>query len=143
MKNTYDLLLQATMPSSSGHTSAMMNIGSMRNSGWEFSLETLNINKKNFQWTTSFNIAFNRNKVTALTNNQYSLLTSVQWDNKFNSQYPYITQVGKPSGMMYGYIYEGTYKADDFIGNSLKDGVASLSSVARSEIQPCDPKYRD
>ena len=143
MKNTYDLLLQATMPSSSGHTSAMMNIGSMRNSGWEFSLETLNINKKNFQWTTSFNIAFNRNKVTALTNNQYSLLTSVQWENKFNSQYPYITQVGKPSGMMYGYIYEGTYKADDFIGNSLKDGVASLSSVARSEIQPGDPKYRD
>ena len=143
MKNTYDLLLRATLPSSSGYESAMMNIGSMRNTGWEFSLETLNVNNKNFQWTTSFNIALNRNKVTALTNDQYSLMTSVSWDQKFNNQYPYITQVGKPSGMMYGYIYEGTYKQEDFIGNSLKDNVPALSSVARDEIRPGDPKYRD
>lgn len=144
MKNTYDLLLQATMPSSTGYTTAMMNIGSMRNTGWEFSLETININRKNFQWTTSFNIALNRNKVTALTSNQYSLLTSVSWDQKFNSQYPYITQVGKPSGMMYGFIYEGTYKADEFIGtNYLKDGVPYLSSVGRENVRPGDPKYRD
>ena len=143
MKNTYDLLLNATMPSSSGYETAMMNIGSMRNTGWEISLETLNINKKNFQWTTSFNIAFNRNKVTALTSGQQSLLTSVSWDQRFNSQYPYITQVGKPSGMMYGYIYDGTYKADDFIGGSLKDGVPYLSSVAKTSVRPGDPKYRD
>lgn len=115
----------------------------MRNTGWELSLETLNINKKNFQWTTSFNIAFNRNKVTALTNNQYSLLTSVSWDQRFNNQYPYITQVGKPSGMMYGYIYEGTYKQEDFIGNTLKNSVPALSSVTRENIRPGDPKYRD
>ena len=144
MKNTYDLLLQAMMPSSTGYTTAMMNIGSMRNTGWEFSLETININRKNFQWTTSFNIALNRNKVTALTSNQYSLLTSVSWDQRFNSQYPYITQVGKPSGMMYGFIYEGTYKADEFIGtNYLKDGVPYLSSVGRENVRPGDPKYRD
>ncbi len=143
MKNTYDLLLNATMPSSSGYRTAMMNIGSMRNTGWEISLETLNINHKNFQWTTSFNIAFNRNKVTALTTGQQSLLTSVSWDQRFNSQYPYITQVGKPSGMMYGYIYEGTYKADDFVGGSLKDGVPYLSSVAKTSVKAGDPKYRD
>ena len=143
MKNTYDLLLNATIPSSSGFENAMMNIGSMRNTGWEISLETLNINKKNFQWTTSFNIAFNRNKVTALNMGQSSLLTSVSWDQRFNSQSPYITQVGKPSGMMYGYIYDGTYKADDFIGQTLRDEVPALSSVARSEIRPGDPKYRD
>ena len=142
-KNTYDLLLQATLPSSSGHTSAMMNIGSMRNSGVELTLETLNINHRNFQWTTSFNIAFNRNKVTALTNGQYSLFTSVSWDQRFNSQYPYVTQVGKPSGLMYGYIYEGTYKADDFNGSVLKDGIPYSSSTGRSNVQPGDPKYSD
>ena len=32
-KNTYDLLLQATMPASSGYESAMINVGSMRNRG--------------------------------------------------------------------------------------------------------------
>ena len=144
MKNTYDLLLQATMPSSSGYTSAMMNIGSMRNSGVELSLETLNINHKNFQWMTSFNIAFNRNKVTALTRNQYSLFSPVSWDQKFNSQYPYVTQVGKPSGLMYGYIYEGTYKESDFInGSTLKSGIPYSSSTGRANVKPGDPKYAD
>lgn len=144
MKNTYDLLLQATMPASSGYTSAMMNIGSMRNTGVELSLETLNINKKNFQWTTSFNIAFNRNKVTALTSGQYSLFTSVSWDQRFNSQYPYVTQVGKPSGLMYGYIYEGTYKESDFInGSTLKDGIPYSSSTGKDNVEPGDPKYTD
>ncbi len=143
MKNTYDLLLQATIPASTGYTSAMMNIGSMRNTGWEFSLETVNIDTKNFQWTTSFNIALNRNKVTALTSGQQSLLTSVTWENRFNSQYPYITQVGKPSGMMYGFIYDGTYKPEEFTGNYLKNGIPYLSSVGRDQIRPGDPKYRD
>ena len=121
----------------------MMNIGSMRNTGWEFSLETLNINHKNFQWNTTFNIAFNRNKVTGLTRDQYSLLSSVSWDQRFNSQYPYITQVGKPSGLMYGYIYEGTYKADEFDGGLLKPGIAYSVSTGRTNTAPGDPKYRD
>ena len=144
MKNTYDLLLQATMPASSGYTSAMMNIGSMRNEGVELSLETLNINHKNFQWTTSFNIAFNRNKVTALTQDQYSLFSAVNWDQKFNSQYPYVTQVGKPSGLMYGYLYEGTYKEEDFTnGAVLKQGIPYSAATGRANVRPGDPRYTD
>ncbi len=144
LKNTRDLLLQATIPSSSGYTTAMMNIGSMRNQGGEFTLDATLIQKKNFSWNVNFNIALNRNKVTALTNDQYSLLSSVSWDQKFNGQYPYITQVGKPSGMMYGFIYEGTYKYDDFnSGTTLKDGVPYLSSVGKNAVRPGDPKYRD
>ncbi len=144
LKNTRDLLLQATIPSSSGYVSAMMNIGSMRNQGGEITLDAVLIEKKNFSWSANFNIALNRNKVTALTNDQYSLLSSVSWDQKFNGQYPYITQVGKPSGLMYGFIYEGTYKNDDFnSGTSLKDGIPYLSSVGKSSVRPGDPKYRD
>ncbi|MCI7515421.1 MAG: TonB-dependent receptor [Bacteroidales bacterium] len=144
LKNTRDLLLQATIPSSSGYTSTMMNIGSMQNQGAEFTLDLVPVQKKNFQWNINFNIAFNRNKVTALTNDQYSLLSKVSWDQRFNAQYAYITQVGKPSGLMYGYIYEGTYKADDFnSGTSLKDGIPYLTSVGKSAVRPGDPKYRD
>ena len=143
LKNTRDLLLQATIPASSGYTSAMLNIGSMRNQGVEFTINAVAIDNKNFKWSVDFNIAMNRNKVTALTNNQYSLMSQVSWDYNYNSQYPYITQVGKPSGMMYGYIYEGTYKYDDFNGNVLKDGVAYMNSVGKEQTRPGDPKYRD
>ncbi len=146
-KDTKDLLLNATLPSSSGYTSAMMNVGRIRNSGWEFSLETLNISKQNFSWSTSFNIAFNRNKVMELSNGQSALLNGVTWDTDFNSQYPYISKVSKPTGMMYGYIYEGTYKYDDFVEAdgvyTLRDGIPYLSSYSKSTIQPGDPRYAD
>ena len=143
LKNTRDLLLQATIPASSGYTSAMLNIGSMQNQGLEFTLNLVPVQRKNFTWGMDFNISMNRNKVTALTNDQRSLLTAVSWDYNYNSQYPYITQVGKPSGMMYGYIYEGTYKQDDFNGNVLKDGVAYMNSVGKEQTRPGDPRYRD
>ena len=145
LKNTRDLLLQATIPASSGYTSAMLNVGSMQNMGYEVTLDLVPVQKKNFTWNMNFNIAINRNKVTALTNDQYSLLRSVSWDQRFNAQYPYITQVGKPSGMMYGFIYEGTYKPEEFNagGTSLKDGIAYMTSVGQDKVRPGDPKYRD
>ena len=144
LKNTRDLLLQATIPASSGYTSAMLNVGSMQNMGYEVTLDLVPVQKKNFTWNMNFNIAINRNKVTALTNDQYSLLRSVSWDQRFNAQYPYITQVGKPSGMMYGFIYEGTYKPDEFNGGVLlKDGIPYMTSVGQDRVRPGDPKYRD
>lgn len=144
LKNTRDLLLQATIPASSGYTSAMLNVGSMQNMGYEVTIDLVPVQKKNFTWNMNFNIAINRNKVTALTNDQYSLLRSVSWDQRFNAQYPYITQVGKPSGMMYGFIYEGTYKPEEFNGGtSLKDGIAYMTSVGQDKVRPGDPKYRD
>lgn len=146
LKDTRDLLLQATLPASSGYTSAMLNVGSMRNQGVEFALDLVPVQTKTFSWSLNFNIAFNRNKVTALTDNQLSLLSSVAWDNTFNSQYPYITQVDMPSGMMYGFIYEGTYKNSDFENDgkgALKRGVPYMESVTKDKTRPGDAKYRD
>lgn len=143
MKNTRDLLLQATIPASSGYTSAMLNIGSMQNQGVEVTLNLVPVQRKNFTWSMDFNIAMNRNKVTALTSGQYSLMSAVSWDYNYNSQYPYITQVGKPSGMMFGYIYDGTYRTDEFDGGALKDGIPYMTSVGKDRTRPGDPKYRD
>lgn len=144
LKNTRDLLLAATLPGSSGYTSAMINVGSMQNKGIEITLDFVPVKARGFQWNTSFNLAVNRNIVTALANNQYSLISTVSWDSNYSSQYPYITQVGKPSGMMYGYIYERTYKAQDFqSGVFLKDGIPYLENIGREGVRPGDPKYKD
>lgn len=143
LKNTRDLLLLAELPASSGYTEAMLNVGSMRNSGVEVTVDLVPIQKKNFTWSFNFNIALNRNTVTGLNNGQHSLVETVEWEKNFNSQYPYITQVGKPTGMMYGFIYEGTYKKEDFDGRYLKDGVPYLSSLDQDAVREGDPKYRD
>lgn len=143
LKNTRDLLLQATVPASSGYTTTMLNIGSMKNAGVELTLDFVPIQRKNLTWTINFNIAMNRNTVTALTNDQRSLMSAISWDYSYNSQYPYITQVGRPSGMMYGYIYDGTYRNEDFEGDVLKSGIAYMGSVGRENTKPGDPRYRD
>lgn len=143
LKNTRDLLLMAELPASSGYSEAMLNVGSMRNSGVELTFDFTPIKKKNFIWNMNINVALNRNTVIGLNNGQYSLLSGVTWEKNFNSQSPYITQVGKPSGLMYGYLYEGTYKNNEFEGTTLKDGVPYLSSVGQEAVRPGDPKYKD
>ena len=140
-KVTHDLLLYALLPGSSGYEQGMLNIGKIRNRGFEFTLETVNIKTRQFQWSTSFNIAFNRNRILALVDGQNTLQTAVTWDTRFNSQFPYISQVGKPTGMMYGFIYEGTYKPEDFDANgNLLDGIPSYKG---NKAQPGDLRYRD
>ena len=144
-KTTRDLLLNASTAPSSGFTSAMKNIGKVRNQGIEFTLNTTNIKNRNFSWTSNFNIAFNKNKVLALAENQVSMPTAAKFDQNYNSQYSYIAKVGYPMGMMYGFIYEGTYKYEDFdkVGDTytLKRNVPYFSS--ESNTQPGMPKYAD
>ena len=140
-KVTTDLLLAADLMPSSGYPSATKNIGSVQNRGWELTISTVNFRKKNFEWTTSFNISFNKNKVLALTENQTAMLTNARFDQNYTSP-NYIAKVGMPIGMMYGYIYEGTYKYDDF-----DEGGVLLANVpyysAESNTQPGMPKYKD
>ena len=144
-KTTRDLLLNATLPYTSGYVTAMKNIGKVRNQGIELTLNTVNIDKKDFKWSTNFNIAFNKNEVLELTEGQTALLSTAQFDQNYNSQPNYIAKVGYPMGMMYGYIYEGTYKYDDFdkSGNTytLKGNVPHYASEANT--QPGMPKYKD
>ena len=131
-KVTRDLLLNASVPLSSGFYSATKNIGKVKNDGLELSLSTKNITTKNFTWTTDFNIAFNKNEVLELAENQTSLLTAATFDQDYNSQTSYIAKVGLPMGMMYGYVYEGTYKYDDFNKSgetyTLKNGIPHFST---------------
>ena len=65
LKNTNNLLYSMPLHGTSGFTSITSNIGSMRNYGVEFSINGhLNIGKVN--WTSSFNISHNKNKLTKL-----------------------------------------------------------------------------
>jgi len=146
-KITKNLLLNATLPTSTGYTSAFENIGSVQNQGLELTLNTVNIDAKQFKWTSSFNISFNQNKVLALANNQESLTTGLAWDNGWTSIPGYIAKIGQPLGQMYGYIGNGVYQYSDFNQTStgtyvLKDNVPTNGN-ARTSIQPGDIKYKD
>ncbi|WP_158618120.1 SusC/RagA family TonB-linked outer membrane protein [Chitinophaga lutea] len=67
-KQARSLLMLKPLPLTSGYANIMQNIGSMRNRGVEFTLNTRNLVGE-FKWETSFNLALNRNKVTKLNGN--------------------------------------------------------------------------
>ncbi len=121
-----DMLLSCTIPSTLGYTKQMQNVGKMRNRGWEISLNTVNITNRNFQWTTSLNLSFNRSKVISLNNDlEYKEFSA---GKSLEGQVTYYAAVGQGLGDMYGYKYEGIYTTDDFIESedgtfTLKDGV--------------------
>ena len=97
-------------------------------------------------WESNFNISFNKNKVMELTRGQRSLNSNSSYVSQFNKPL-YVAEVGKPAGMMIGFIWEGNYQYEDFNNPSpgvyiLKPDVPTNGAV-RNTIQPGDIKYRD
>ncbi|MFT4153774.1 SusC/RagA family TonB-linked outer membrane protein [Parafilimonas sp.] len=66
-KYTYNLLLDVPVPSRSGFTSYLQNYGAVRNKGFELSVHSENINTKDFNWSTDFNISWNKNRIEKLS----------------------------------------------------------------------------
>ncbi len=145
LKRTKDLLLNAMLPGSFGYPSSYKNIGEVQNKGLEFTFNTVNIKNEKFSWETNLNIAFNRNKVLGLTENQETIVSSVWWESNWESQPAYIARIGEPLGQIYGFVYEGTYKYEDFTKTGdtyyLKDNIPYAGT--RKNVQPGDMKYRD
>ena len=94
----YDLLLNVNVPLVTGFSTALENIGEVKNSGWEFVLNTINLNKK-FRWTTDVNLSTFKNEVVKLGPEGDPIIA----DNN-------ITMIGKPIGMFYGFLVNGIFK---------------------------------
>lgn len=62
-KNSNDLLYNVDLPFEAGGVSMDTNVGKVQNRGVEVSLTTVNIDTRNWQWTTTFTFAHNENKV--------------------------------------------------------------------------------
>ncbi len=146
-KVTDDLLLLADVPRTTGVLTAFKNVGKMSNKGLEISLNSININSKDFRWSSSFNISFNKNKVLALAENQNALPASVNFNNSYSALYSYVSILGQPIGQMYGLLFDGVYQVDDFnidgSGNYvLKNNIPTNGNVS-SVIKPGHIKYKD
>lgn len=64
LKQTDDLLFPVPVTQTTGFGFVLQNVGSMENSGFEFSISSLNVTTEDFSWSTSFNISTNKNEIT-------------------------------------------------------------------------------
>ncbi|MBO5188843.1 MAG: TonB-dependent receptor [Alistipes sp.] len=122
-KKTKDLLLSLQIPYTSGFTSRMSNMGKVRNEGWEFTLQSQNLNGR-FKWDSNFNISFNKQTVLALGPTKDPLYGDASYFANTN-----ITQVGQPVGLFYGMKAIGVYKNQEEV--DMYPGIKTGNAISR------------
>lgn len=113
VKNTYDMLIAQPLPQATGYSSIYRNLGSLRNSGIEFLISAGIIEKKDFSWNVSFNLATLKNKVTDLGDVSKILTASLSHGGS-----TVIIEEGSPAFSFYGYNVVGIFKTDEEVKNS-------------------------
>ncbi len=134
-KKTTGLLLDAPVPASSGYTSALKNIGDLQNTGMEFQVSTKNISKKDFEWSSDFNISFNRNKVLNIAG---GTIYDGPIDERGNTS---IVQAGLPLGSFFGYVAEGVSKKTGNMIYKMADKNAGLQTSDEQVIGNANPDF--
>ena len=101
IQKTSDILLDVSMPATSGVSSYTGNIGKTQNKGWEFTLNGVILDNHNgWNWEAGINIYQNRNKLTELASGA---------DRDEGNRW----FVGYPIDVIYDYQYEGLWQEGD------------------------------
>ncbi|WP_448634113.1 SusC/RagA family TonB-linked outer membrane protein [Pedobacter panaciterrae] len=123
---TKDLLLQTPIPWSAGEVNANVykNVGSVRNSGIELSLNTVNVKNEDFEWSTTFLFSSNKNKVLKLNDGNADIFPGPNFLGE-----NFVIRVGEPIGSFYGMTRLGTYSDSE------------SAEAAAHNLKPGDRKY--
>ena len=97
---TFDLLLPYAIPNTTGFSSVTTNIGSTRNTGFEFTLSTENIAGKKFQWSTDITGAFNKEEIIELSAGKVDDIGSSRF-------------IGQPINVFYDYQKIGIWQTGE------------------------------
>jgi TonB-linked SusC/RagA family outer membrane protein len=114
LKNTNDMLVPMSVPISTGYSDIVVpsiNAGKVQNKGIELTINSQNMKGK-VEWTTNFNISYNRNKVVSL-NDTIPLYTGSIGLNQNLS----IQDAGHPVNSFYGFVTNGIFQTDDEVNN--------------------------
>lgn len=119
---TDDLFYSVPLAPSIGFDKVTKNIGSLKNTGFEISLTTDNIRSKDFNWTTSFNISRNRNKILKLNQDEFVSGSRIYKEGKSITEF-YISDwagVNPDNGLPMWWIDEVNMKTGERTGNRVK-----------------------
>jgi len=127
MSYTRDLLLSVQVPTQTGYSSKFINLGKTSNKGIELSIESQNIVKKNFGWTTSFTISHNKQMVEDIGSNDFVSVYGAYGNNSY-MMYGYVKDY--PLNALWGFKYAGTWKSQDEINrNKITKAYISATNV--------------
>ena len=109
---TKDLLYWSDVPTVSGYTKQMRNVGQVTNKGFELSINGDILRGKDYVLSGNLTFGFNKMVVDKLNGTD-----DVIWDqnDRWKSSYnDYCLRVGDQVGLIYGFVYDGLYSMDEF-----------------------------
>ncbi|MBD2702071.1 TonB-dependent receptor [Spirosoma sp. BT702] len=109
-KKTEDLLLNVGLPTSSGFSTVLQNIGAVQNRGFEFQLTTVNTTGA-LRWNSVVTISHNNTKVLQLENDPQGNPVTYKEVGAGGNWFP--IQVGQSINELYGYKVLGIYQTND------------------------------
>lgn len=115
IKNTNDMLVPMSVPVTSGYSDIYVpsiNAGKIVNKGFELTLSSRNIEKKDFSWSTDAVFAYNKNQVKSI-NGESAIITG---SSGLNSSIGLI-QAGYPVNVFYGYVTDGIFQTQADVQN--------------------------
>ena len=127
-KKTTDLLLDCPVPYSTGYTSMFKNIGSVKNQGLDIMISGTPFRSKNFTWTSTLNLNYNKNEILSLGENNEDI-GLMSWVGGYEG----ILRVGESMGSFYGYRRLGVYTTEDYQNH--KCDLNQVGRAKRSETK--------
>ena len=124
-KQTKDLLLAKPLPGTAGDT-RLENVGQVENKGFEFTFNSVNIEKPDFVWSSNFQISANRNKVVSIGEVPFIDLRNPNHAQAGTGAVRLIAGEVMPTFM--GAVYEGTYKSAAEIDADQRTGIDGIGS---------------
>lgn len=112
-KVTKDLLMSRQLPTYTGISTILDNVGSMQNKGFELAIQATPVSGP-VVWNTGFNISFNKNKVLDLGASDSISVANSNGHGGATEGLPLSMLIkGQPLGQMYGFITQGTWSQAD------------------------------
>ncbi len=105
-KKTHDMIMSQRLPNFTGFSSITTNLGEVTNTGFEITLNTKNIETKDFKWGTSLGFSYNKNKIKHLYY-EYDE-DGKEMDDTSNGWF-----IGKPIGEIWYWKTDGIWQADE------------------------------
>lgn len=113
---TNDLLFELELPKISGMGKITSNVGEIQNRGFELSLNTINIERGDFRWSSNFTFSLNRNKVVSILGEDND--GDGKEDDLISSNY----FIGESLGVIYDYKVTGMYQQADVDNGTIMKG---------------------
>ncbi|WP_339840804.1 TonB-dependent receptor [uncultured Maribacter sp.] len=136
-KETNDLLASVPLPTSTGFSNSLTNIGAIENKGIDVSLDARILETEDLKWSLGLTFSRNRNKVLSLANDAdiFGSTLSLPISTSVN-----LVRVGEPVGVFYGFIEdglteEGNIQYVDF------DGSGDIDALDRTVIGNPNPDF--